>query len=269
MGESTGRPTRGELRAARAVAAVGVVVWCGIYFGVVDLLTPLEQAPGFSRVYLLEAGWGLLFTVLVSFPLLVLVFRPGAPALLAQVTVVGLAVGLTAMASGQLAQLVPAAVLVLNAAFAADLARGYVRPPGGWAWPQYDQWVLGAVVVAVPVAANYAWDAMRTFHAAEGPVDETMGLDHWPVQAALHVAIVLVATVVAAGVALGWAGTLVSALSVSVTAMWLGATSIAYPTHAASLGDIAGAAAVFWGLGFGALAVLRRGARSETAYAAT
>ncbi len=237
MGEPTGRPTNGELRAARAVAAVGVFVWCGIYFGVVDLLTPIEQAPGFFRVYLLEAGWGLLFTVLVSFPLLVLIFRPGAPALLAQVAVVGLAVGLTAMASGQLAQLVPAAVLVLNAAFAADLARGYVRPPGGWTWPEYDRWVLG--------------------------------LDHWPMQAALYVAIVLVATVVAAGVALGWAGTLVSALSVSATAVWLGATSIAYPTHAASLGDIVGAAAIVWGLGFGALAVLRRYVRSETAYVAT
>lgn len=246
------------MRAARAVAAGGAFVWSVYFFGLVDLSTAIGETPGFYDSYVLEAGWGLLFTVLVSVPLVVLAFRPGKPALLLQLTLAGVAVGLTSLASLYLLQLIPAIALVLNAAFAADLSRGYVKPPAGWSRPTYDVPLAFMAVVAAPGCLLYAVDMVQALHERRPPVSITMGLDHWPMQAALAVAVVLIAGAVAVGTSHGWAGTLVSAWTVAATATWLGALSVVYPDHAGSLGTVGGALAVAWGLSFGVLAVLRQ-----------
>ena len=87
-------------------------------------LTP--QDPRFFDSYLLETGWGLLYTFLVAAPLLAMAIRPGLTMPIVQVAAVGVAVGVTAVVSGSFGQLIPAGLLLLNAAFAADLGRGTV-----------------------------------------------------------------------------------------------------------------------------------------------
>ena len=51
---------------ARLIAAVSAVVWGLLFFGVIDLLVAVEHTPGFYESYLLETGWGLLYTFLVA-----------------------------------------------------------------------------------------------------------------------------------------------------------------------------------------------------------
>ena len=55
----------GEFRAARWIAGVSAFFWAGPYFGLTDLITALTQDERFADTLVLEAGWGLLFTVLV------------------------------------------------------------------------------------------------------------------------------------------------------------------------------------------------------------
>jgi hypothetical protein len=95
------------------------------------------------------------------------------------------------------------------------------------------------VVVAAGPWFAYALNAAETARAGSHR-SLTWGLDHWPVQASLAVALVLVATLVATYPP-GWA---IAAWSVGVCASWLGVVSWIYPNLDASLGRTWGAAAV-------------------------
>jgi hypothetical protein len=260
----------GEVRAARWLAGVSAFFWAVVFYGLVDLTTVIARTAGFEDTYLLEAGWGLLFTVVLAVPLAALARRPGQPALLLTVAAVAAALGVTAVAALSWGQLVPAGLLAGTVAFLTDLARGSVRPTQGWRLPAADPVLaLLALVVAAPAGA-YAFTAVRAYHAREAPTDYiTRGLDHWPVQAALALAVLLVSGVVAAGVRGRWPGTLVSAVTVSVSVAWLGLLSIWFPDHAASLGRSWGLAAVIWSGAFGAAVALRwrspRAASASTA----
>ena len=48
----------------RVLALLFAVFWGYVFFGLIDLLVPLLD-PEFHDVLVLEAGWGLLFVVLV------------------------------------------------------------------------------------------------------------------------------------------------------------------------------------------------------------
>ncbi len=43
-------------RSVRVVAALGATFWVAAFFGLVDLLVPIQRLPGFSAAYLLEGG---------------------------------------------------------------------------------------------------------------------------------------------------------------------------------------------------------------------
>jgi hypothetical protein len=194
---------------------------------------------------------GLLYTFLVAAPFVALAIRPGLTMPLIQVAAAGVAVAVTAVVSGSFGQLVPAGLLLLNAAFAADLGRGYVRRRQGWRLQGFDPFV--AVVVAPLVVAGvvYAVDMVIGYYAGRPPTDDdTWGLDHWPMQAALALTLVFVALGVAAGVRNRWSGTATSALCVAVTAVWFGVICMVYPDHAASVGATWGAAVVAWAAAF-------------------
>jgi hypothetical protein len=252
------RPTQQEYRASRIVAVLSAVFWGGLFYGLVDLLVAIDQTPGFYDSYLLETGWGLLFTFLVAAPCMALAVRPGLVLPLIQVAVVGLAVAVTAVASSAWAQLAPAVLLLVSAAFLADLSRGYVRPPAGWRWPHLDPVVALPVLVMTPPAVAYAVDNITGYYTQRAPTDDdTMGLDHWPMQAALPVSVVMVGAAVAAGVRNGWTGTAVSVSAITVTTGWLGVVSVMYPDHAASLGATWGSAALVWAVLFAAVATQR------------
>jgi hypothetical protein len=236
--------------------------WGGLFYGLIDLLVVIDQTPGFYDSYLLETGWGLLFTFMVAVPCIALAVRPGLVLPLIHIAVIGAAVAVTAVASSAWAQLAPAIVLLVSAAFMADLSRGYVRPPAGWRWPRFDPLIALAVLVMTPAAVAYAVDMVVGYYTQRAPTDDiTMGLDHWPMQAALPLSVVLVGAAVAAGVRNGWTGTAVSAGGITVTVAWLGAVSVIYPDHAASLGATWGTAAIIWAVTFTAI-VIQRLARS-------
>ena len=248
---------------ARLIAAASAVVWGLLFFGVIDLLVAVEHTPGFYESYLLETGWGLLYTFLVALPLVCLTFSPRLSLPVTQVALVGGAVAVTAVASGSWGQLVPAGLLVLDAALITLLVRGQVRPRRGWRRPTFDPVVaaLGAVL-AVP-AVVYAVDMVAGYRDGRPPTDDdTWGIDHWPMQAALALAVIAVAFAVAAGVRSRRTGTLVAASSVTLTAAWFGIACMVYPDHAGSVGRAWGALVTGWAVTF-ALATLWRARSNE------
>src|SRR6476660_6802213 len=58
---------------ARTVAAIAALFWSVLFFGLIDLLVVPLQDASFSAYYVLETSWGLLYTALVAWPLLMFV----------------------------------------------------------------------------------------------------------------------------------------------------------------------------------------------------
>ena len=74
-----------SLRGARVVAGLSALFWAVPMFGLVDLLVVVVNDPGWRESYLLEAGWGVLFAVLVAGPLAVYAVRPGLAEVVASI----------------------------------------------------------------------------------------------------------------------------------------------------------------------------------------
>ncbi len=231
---------------ARVVAAVAVAWWSIGFFGLVDLAVPLLRTPGFEDAYVLETGWGLLYAVLVCVPFLALVVRPEAWTPVVQVAAVAVALAAPAVVTPALGQLGAAAALLGSVAAVRLRACGPALPRGHA--PARDdigaQALLVLALVAAVPAIRYARDMIEAARTQRPPVDITNGLDHWPTQAALGVAVIAV-TVVAAGRP---DGRRIATWSAGVTAAWLGAVSTIWPDHAGSLGSGLGVAAVVWGV---------------------
>jgi hypothetical protein len=246
MAVSTG-PTRLEGAAARVLAVVSALWWGGLFFGMIDLNVALDQTPGFYESYVLETGWGLLYTFLVAAPCVALAVRPALTMPLVQLAAAGVAVAVTAVAGGSFGQLIPAALLLLNAAVLSRLGRGDVLLRNDRRLASFDLFMLGVVAPQVAVGVVYAVDMVIGFRTGRPPTDDdTWGLDHWPMQAALALTLALVAIGVAAGVRNRWSGTAFSAVCVTVTAAWFGVICVVYPGHAASIGATWGAVLIAW-----------------------
>ncbi len=180
---------KAELLAARVVAAVAAVFWGWLFFGLQDTLTVVIEGQDFAAHYVLESGWGLLFLVLVAMPLVGLAYRPRSPVLVAQVAAVGLAVMAGALLAGSAAHLLPGAGVFLTALAVAGCARLRLRPTRLQAdWP-----LVFCVLLAAGPALGYA----RLMASSTVDVEITWNLDHYPIQAALGIAVVLVAGVIA------------------------------------------------------------------------
>jgi hypothetical protein len=243
---STG-PSRREQTAARALAVLSVLWWGLLFFGVIDLMVPIDKTPGFFDSYVLETGWGLLYTFLVAAPCVALAIRPALMMPLVQMAAAGVGVAVTAVVAGSFGQLVPAGLLLLNAALLSRLGRGYVRPRHGWSLPRVDPFVLVVAVPLVVAGVLFAVDMVIGYRTGRPPTDDdTWGLDHWPMQAALALTLALAGMGVAQGVRNRWSGTAFSALCVTVTAAWFGVICMAYPAHAASVGETWGAVLAAW-----------------------
>jgi hypothetical protein len=97
------------------------------------------------------------------------------------------------------------------------------------------------LVTAATGALPWIWYAADMIEAAKQgrePTDITMGLDHWPMMAALSIALVALAA---------W-GAPVPAATAGIAAMAFGAIALAHPHQPASPGTAWGTAALFWGL---------------------
>ncbi len=248
----------------RLLALVAAVAWGVFYFGVIDLLVVPIQDETFYAFYLIETGWGLLYTVLVAVPLVMFAVRPRAAMLLQQLVVTACAVLVCAVITPAWGQLVPGVLLLLTAL------------PLSW-WSDEPLWsigrarlrrldrVLGLLVLVAVVAA--VWYAVEMIQEARGgtPDDDTWGLMHLPMQAAFGLALAgsaavtwLAATAGGTPAAAGWR---MSAVPAAVAASWLGVVSVAYPDHLGEPGPCRRVAAIAWGTVFVVTAMSRGGRR--------
>ena len=104
----------GHVVATRAVAAASAFFWAFVFFGLIDLAVPVDETPGFYDSYLLETGWGVLYTFLVGAAFVSLAARPRMVMPLAQVALAAVCLAVTALAAGSWVQLVPAMLLASN-----------------------------------------------------------------------------------------------------------------------------------------------------------
>ncbi|MGZ4438702.1 MAG: hypothetical protein ACXVW6_13765 [Nocardioidaceae bacterium] len=246
-----------KVLAARVATTGAALFWGVLFFGVIDLLVVPLQDERFDEHYLLETGWGLLYTVLVMVPLLLWAVRPRWRVFPQQVLVVAGAVLLTAVVTPAMGQVLVAFGLLVSVT------------PSVWAarrrWPAHglsvrgtDPWLVALVVLSAAGAATYAVRMVAAAHA--GSLDEeTWGLMHLPMQAAFGLALAgSAATAVLNGGASCAPGWKVATLPASLSAVWFGSVSVLYPEHLGSVGRPGGVAAIVWGLAFAALAFSHR-----------
>lgn len=244
--------------AVRFVAAASALFWAVLFFGIVDLAVPVEETPGFDESNLLETGWGVLYTFLVGGAFASLAVRPGMAMPVLQVALVGVCLAATAVAAGAWSQLVPALLLASNCYALMSLSRGRTRLPRRRRPLGVDP-VVGVVsALLVPPAVVFAVDMVSGYREGRPPLDaDTWGVDHWPTQAALALAIAAVAAAVAAGLHAGWSGTAASATCVAVSAGWFGFWSTVHPDHAGSAGAPWGVALIVWACAFAGVVAWR------------
>jgi hypothetical protein len=162
--------------------------------GLIDLVVPIVRQPGFDASYLLETGWGVLFLLFVGAPLIAVACAPNLVAPVVQVALVALAGALVAFLVPEWLQLLPAAALLLTSAVLVWLSGGRWQRAALTSVRSasvHRGTLILAGAAAIPLAV-YAADLVAGRREGRPPTDDiTLGLDHWPMQAALAVAIVL------------------------------------------------------------------------------
>ena len=226
----------------RVLAGLSTLTWWVLpAMGVIDLTVSWDP----DWPVMLEAGWGLLCTVGLGTPFLVAALLPRlARAALVQVLVVTVALAVGAVGGQepqmwwlfvQLAIEVP--VLWLLARGAADAADASRSPA-----------LLVLAVLAAPAALSYAWSMLADNRALHFDGDITNGTDHYAVQGALGLALVLLPAV--AGLDLGRTaarGRRLLGTSAAVMAGYLGLVGYSWVDVDADLGDAVGLGAMAWG----------------------
>jgi hypothetical protein len=237
-------------RTVRVTAAAAAVFWGVLFFGLIDLFA-FAQGEEFHASLLLSTGWGLLFVALVAAPLCTTAFARTAASgsVTAELVAVAFAMLIAAVVSLSARHLLPVAGVVATAWLV--VRRTSPRRPAlllGWR-PSWT--ALAAVAVAAGPFGYYAWTSVRTAGTST-ITDDTWGLDHWPVQAALPLAAVLVAGI-AAGHPTGWRTPM---WSVAAAAAWFATVSWAEPDLTGSVGRWWAIALAIWALLF--VTILRR-----------
>ncbi|QNN52566.1 hypothetical protein [Nocardioides mesophilus] len=236
--------------ASRIFAVLTAAFWAVGFFGTIDLLVVMFFDDSWRESYLLETGWGTLFTVLVAAPLLVHAVRPRTGGLVAaQLLAVAVAIAAAAVWTGYLPQLVPALLLAANAAGLAALSRAHA------AAPPIDGWLRWLVVAGAVLGGAFAAACVDTYPSLSP--DITLGLDHLPMQAALGLAVITLGAVAAAAVGGRVPGARLPVWTLAGSVAWVGWWSTAYPDLEGSMGRGLGTAAIAWGCAFAAAAEWR------------
>ena len=244
-----GADRTGAPAVARWMAAAFGLLWAVLFFGIIDLIVVPIQDDLFYEHYVVETGWGLLYTVLVAVPLIVWAVCPRWLVLVQQVVAAGVAVlvlGLVALTVGQ----------VFVGAVLAGAAVAFWLSSDRRLWPPADLGLRGAnrallamAGLSAIAAVWYAWKTLDASHTGQ-PDDNTWGLMHLPMQAGFGVTVAASAALAVAAGAVDAAGWRFASLPSACSAVWLGIVCIVYPHHVASLGEVGGMAAVCWGLAF-------------------
>jgi len=237
---------------ARVVAIAAAIFWGVLFFGITDLLVVPDQDERFYEHYLLETGWGLLYTMLVMLPLVFLAVQPSWQVFPQQLTAVALTVLLCGLFTPAAGQVFVAFLLAITVTVPSVLAERPLWPIRGLSVRGANPWLSTLVLLAAAAAVVYAVQMIEAANAGR-PDDNTWGLMHLPMQAALGLALAGSAAISVLAGASGASGWKLSVLPSSVSAVWLGAVSVAYPTHLGSLGWSGGIAAIVWGLAFAAI----------------
>ncbi|WP_433334614.1 hypothetical protein [Dactylosporangium sp. CA-139066] len=237
------------MRVAAGVFALTWLVYPG--FGLIDLSVTWDP---FWAVAL-EAGWGLLFTVFVAAPFVWVAVRPrrAAPAVV-QLLVTAAALAVSAVASLEWPLLLVALAVAVEALLVAFVPGREPLAAGGFG---LDRPSAALAVAAAPWLA-YA-NAMYAANRREQPVDVSIGIDHYAVQGALALGLVLLSATAAV-----WPrGRRFIGICAAVAAGYLGLVCFAWPGTTAGLPAVWAALGLAWGVVFAAVAVLR-GAPSRT-----
>lgn len=228
----------------RVVAGFLAVWWGLFFFGIVDLLA-FSQGDEFHATLLLSTGWGLLFLFFVAGPLGVVSVGSRRAAAAAPATVMATAVAvLTAAALSTSPRYLLAFVgLAVTVALMSALGGGPTR--GWWGTWRPSGWPLLLVAAAAVPAVHYAWTAARNAGTAT-LTDDTLGLDHWPAQAALPVAGLLIG-LLAAGHPDGWR---LPTYLLGSAGAWFAVVSWVEPDLVGSMSRPWSGALLVWSLGF-------------------
>ncbi|GAA1962879.1 hypothetical protein [Agromyces allii] len=262
------RPTATQRVAIRLIGWVLGLFSLLLFFGLVDLSVPLfyGSRPEFYANYLIETGWGVLFTFFVGLPMCVLGARPTWTSAALVVAAAGVAVAVAGLAAGQPGQLLISAVLLVAAAAVSMLDRGarvaesarsdvandvpVVRDGFRERMPQ-----LALALIALPPAIVYATGMIQAARSGMPAPDYTWDFDHYPVQAASALVIPLATAALAVRLP-GWRA--MTLLVASGTA-WFGVISIVFPDHFGSWGVLWGWISVAWAVALGVLVLFARG----------
>jgi hypothetical protein len=237
-------PRRGRRRAVQVIALVLGVFWGFVFFGFIDLIS-FAFGPEFHQTLILGTGWGLLFLFLVGLPLLCLGIRPelATPAAIGQVGCAAVAVALATMISTYPVSLLVAGALASSVVLLAAVGGGRRRAiPAGWRIAVAPGLL---VVVAAGPAIGYACASARTTGSNQ-ITDITWGVDHWPIQAAFPLT-VLLAAALAAGHPGGWA---VTAWSVGAATIWFAVVCWLEPDLPGSMGRVWSVITLAWAIAF-------------------
>lgn len=232
------------------IFAFGWIVLPG--FGAIDLTVTWD--PDWPQV--LEAGWGLYFTVVVGVPFVVAAARPRAAAPgTAQLAVAAFALAVSGVLARERGVLVLAATAVLGAAVVRDLTRDVPRPPRrGLSMPL----LALAAIGAVPWVA-YALDMWALNRQELVETDITNSIDHYSVQGALGLALAVLPALAAARADLRP----FVPVCAGVAASYLGLVSFAWEDAAGGFGRAWSAAATAWGAALAAVALVDRARTSR------
>jgi len=184
----------GQVIAVRVISLAAALFWGVLFFGITDLLVVPDQDERFYEHYLLETGWGLLYTMLVMAPLVFWVVRPSWQVFPQQVTAVALAVLLCGLVTPAAGQAFVAFLLAITVIVPSVLARRPLWPIRGLSVRGANPWLSTLVLTAAAAAVVYALQMIEAAHAGR-PDDNTWGLMHLPMQAALGLALAGSATI--------------------------------------------------------------------------
>jgi hypothetical protein len=234
------------LRHVRLVLARVLAVLCAASwivfpgFGAIDLSVTWD--PEWPQV--LEAGWGLFFTVLVGAPFVLVAFRPGsAGPPVAQLAVAALALAVSVVAGGETPLALVAVLLGLETLLVAWLSGPALRSRTASRRTSAPLLVLSAAGV-VPWLA-YALDMWAANRNGRPDTDITNGIDHYAVQGALGLALAVLPPLAARRAQL----VPLVPVCTGIAAAYLGLVSFAWQDAAGGFGRAWSVAAMAWGVG--------------------
>lgn len=257
--------------AIRTLAVVFALLWAVLGFGIVDLWVTVAPSAEWRPVALLDGGWGLLVTVLIAAGLALIAFRPQwTNDIVMQLLMIAGLFTVSGWLGDEpavwwmvLSLLVQA--LVLGGLASALRRRGATRD----ARPETETadhvsllgWLtaLGAVPWLV-----YAADMYAANRALRAPTELTNNVNHWAIQGALAVALVLFAGLAALRPSLRR----FNAVRVGICAVYFGLSSLRFPEVAAALPTVWAWLAIGWGVLIAAVAFLRRSPAGQSSDAA-